>query len=210
MSRSSLDGTGHSRGIVQVDLMRQIMAGEARVESSAHPGESDHHSVPTQAHPLLGRASPAMVLGDAEANTRDLRSEASTGPVVVVFYLGSSCVACMTHLVELDAAMPRYRARNTKVWAVSADRPELSRERMQRFGRIQIPLLSDSSHAVASTFGVWKQFAGGNQDDGEAMHGTFIVDKGGLVQWAHVGDRPFTDIGALLAELDDLAIPPWR
>jgi hypothetical protein len=43
--------------------------------------------------------------------------------------------------------------------------------------------------------------SGGDPDDSEALHGTFIVDRNGLVRWAHVGDRPFKEIEVLLAEL---------
>ncbi len=53
-------------------------------------------------------------------------------------------------------------------------------------------------------YGVWKTVPGGDKDDGEALHGTFIVDRDGLVRWAYVGDRPFTDIEALLTELDSI------
>jgi len=204
LHRSTVDPTvdrgGHSRGIVQVDLLRQIIADRARaVPAAAEQVDKAWHRVPSQANSLLGRAAPALVLEDAERKTRDLQAAATEGPVVIVFYLGSSCVACMTHLVEMDAAMPRFQARSAKVWAVSADRPELSQERMRRFGSFRIPLLSDSNHAVSKAFGVWKPDPAGNPDDGEALHGTFIVGRGGSVRWAYIGDRPFTDIDALLA-----------
>ena len=116
LHRSTVDPTvdraGHTRGIVQVDLMRQIMADRARsVPSAAEPGDKAGHCVPSQAHPLLGRPAPALVLEDAKGKTRDLGAQVSNGPVVVVFYLGSTCVACVTHLVELERAMPRFRER---------------------------------------------------------------------------------------------------
>src|SRR5271166_5083383 len=86
MSRSKVDRAGHARGIVQVDLMRQIMAGRARAGPSAsEPGKPDLHRVPSQAHPLLGRAAPALVLEDAETKTRDLQAAVTEGPVVIVF-----------------------------------------------------------------------------------------------------------------------------
>ena len=111
LHRSTVDPTGdragHTRGIVQVDLMRQIMADRARsVPSAVEPGDEAEHCVPSQAHPLLGRPAPALVLEDAKGKTRDLGAQVSNGPVVVVFYLGSTCIACVTHLVELERAMP--------------------------------------------------------------------------------------------------------
>ncbi len=207
LHRSTVDPTvdraGHTRGIVQVDLMRQIMADRARaVPAAAEQEDKARHRVPSQTHPLLGRPAPALVLEDATGKTRDLGARASNGPVVVVFYLGFTCIACVTHLVELERAMPRFRERGAEVWAVSADSPSFSRERMRRFGDFQIPLLSDSGHGVALAYGVWKPLPGGDKDDGEALHGTFIVDRGGLIRWVHIGDRPFANIDALLAALD--------
>jgi peroxiredoxin len=200
--QSKVDGLGHTRGIVQVDLMRQIMADQVRSTPPAivTGGELGHH-VPSQDHPLLDRPAPALVLKDARGRTWKLNEAVSQGPLVVVFYLGSTCMACVAHLVELDVALSRFRERGASVLAVSGDSPEFSMERMRQFGGFQIPLLSDPDHAIASAYGVWKAIPGGEKDDGEALHGTFIVDREGLVRWAHIGDRPFADIEALLTEL---------
>jgi len=200
--RSKVDGSGHTRGIVQVDLMRQIMAERARSTPPVNvPGREAGQHVPSPDHPLLGRRAPALVLEDTRGKTWNLHEEVSDGPVVVVFYLGSTCMACVTHLVELDVAFSRFHEQGARVLAVSRDAPEFSRERMRKFGGFQIPLLSDPDHATALAYGVWKAVPGGDKDYGEALHGTFIVDRDGLVRWAYVGNRPFTDIEALLTEL---------
>lgn len=90
-----------------------------------------------------------------------------------------------------------------RVLAVSGDTPEFSAERIHRYGDFQIPLLSDGDRAASMAYGVWRAIPGDRTDDGEALHGTFIVNRQGLVRWVHVGDRPFTDIEALLTELDE-------
>jgi peroxiredoxin len=204
--QSKVDGSGHTRGIVQVDLMRQIMESQARLTPPASvSGGEGTQGVPTQQHPLLGHKAPALVLRDTSGTNWDLGAEVSHGPVVVVFYLGLTCVACVTHLVNLDAAMPQFRERGTRVIAVSGDRPEFSRERIRKFGGFQIPLVSDIDHTISRDYGVRKPEPGGDGSDGEALHGTFVIDRGGLVCWAYVGNRPFTDVEALLAELDRLA-----
>ncbi len=199
--RSRVDGLGHTRGIVQVDLMRKIMADQSR--SNPPPVVLEPH-VPSQQHPLLDHPAPAFVLKDAPGKTWKLGETISDGPTVVVFYLGSTCIACMTHLVEMDVALSRFYDRGAHVLAISGDSPEFSMERMRKFGGFQIPLLSDPDHVIASAYGVWKPIPGGEGGEGEALHGTFIIDHDGLVRWAHVGNRPFTDIEALLTELDSL------
>src|SRR5271156_5954539 len=101
--RSKVDGSGHSRGIVQVDLMRQIMAARTASAATAVAAErATGRRVPSQNHPLLGQPAPALELKDIEGTTWNLRREVLAGPVVVVFSLGVTCVACMTHLTELD------------------------------------------------------------------------------------------------------------
>jgi peroxiredoxin len=206
--RSNVDGFGHTRGIVQVDLMRQLIAGTARsTTSSLEPEKAAVHRVPSQNHPLLGRPAPELFLQDTRGKSWNLGTEVRNGPVVVVFYLGFTCMACVTHLTELDVALPRFRERGGRLLAISGDRPEFSLERMRKYGDFQIPLLSDPDHAVSLAYGVWKPLAGGEKDDGEALHGTFVIDRDGLVRWVYVGNRPFTDIEALLSELDSLRLP---
>ncbi len=155
--------------------------------------------------PWSDAGAPAFVLADTSGKTWDL--EVFERPVVVVFYLGFTCMACVTHLVELDAAMSQFDDRRSQVLAISGDTPEFSRERLRKFGGIRIPLLSDRDHTVSTKYGVWKSIADGNPNDGEARHGTFIVDRAGIVRWAYVGNRPFTDIDALLTQLDRWSRP---
>ncbi len=113
-------------------------------------------------------------------------------------------MACVTHLVELDFAISRFRDHGARVLAISADSPESSRQRLDRFGDFRVPLLSDTDHATALAYGVWKRLPGADKGDGEALHGTFIIDRDGLVRWAYVGDSPFRDIEALVFELSRL------
>jgi mycoredoxin-dependent peroxiredoxin len=201
--RSKVDGSGHSRGIVQVDLMRQIMAARtASTPASVAAERETVRRVPSQDHPLLRQPAPALELKDVLGTTWNLRQEVHAGPVVVVFYLGSTCMACMTHLTELDVAMSRFENRRACVLAVSDDAPETSLERACRFGGFHFPLLSDRTHAAALAYGVWNLDPQGDKDAGKARHGTFIIDRDGVVRWVHVGDRPFTDVDALLIELE--------
>jgi peroxiredoxin Q/BCP len=203
--RSKVDGSGHSRGIVQVDLMRQIMAARtASTASSVAPEREKGHRVPSVDHPLLGKLAPALELSDIQGTTRSLHQEVRNGPVIVVFYLGSTCMACMTHLTELDIAMSRFAERGARMLAVSDDAPEFSLERTCTFGGFRFPLLSDREHSAALAYGAWKRGPQGDAGAGKALHGTFIIGRDGVVRWVYVGDRPFTDVGALLMEIDNV------
>jgi peroxiredoxin len=209
LHRSTIDPTvdrgGHSRGIVQVDLLRQIMADRARAApAGVEQGDKAAHRVSSQSHPLLGRPAPPFELKDSTGEAWKLPEAHASEPVILVFYLGQTCMACVTHLVELDFAISRFRDRGVRVLAVSGDSPQSSRQRLNRYRDFRVPLLSDPDHATALAYGVWKPVSGADKNDGEPLHGTFIVDCDGLVRWAYVGDRPFRDIEAIMSELAHL------
>jgi peroxiredoxin len=199
IARSTVDSAGHTRGIVQVDLMRQLMASQTRLVHPSADRTITSASVPSQSHPLLGRPAPEFKLEDPSGMTWSLHEQFRDGPVVVVFYLGATCMACMTHLTELDFALPQFGARGARVMAVSADTPAFSAARIAKYGTFQIPLLHDRDHKAARAFGT--QSADAAQSP---RHGTFVVDKKGVVRWAYVGNRPFTNIRAVLTEVDRL------
>jgi peroxiredoxin len=100
---------------------------------------------------LLGSPAPPLELKDSSGKTWKLHEAASDGPVILVFYLGQTCMACVTHTVELDFATSQFRERGAQIMAISADSPEFSRERLRRYGDLQIALLSDADHSKALT-----------------------------------------------------------
>jgi peroxiredoxin len=111
------------------------MADKARATLPAiRPAEAVPHCVPSQDHSLLGRTAPALFLKDTWGNTCNLPAEVSNSPIVVVFYLGATCMACVFDLTEFDVAMPRFRERCARVWAVSDDAPEFALERIRKYG----------------------------------------------------------------------------
>ena len=69
------------------------------------------HRVASQTPPLLGRPAPPLPLTDVRGNALEPARRSPAGRSVVVFHLGFTCVACVTHLVALDTARPRFRAR---------------------------------------------------------------------------------------------------
>ncbi len=191
----TVDSAGHTRGNVNVELMRQIMTERARaVPAAPEPRDRATHRVPSQSHPLLGRSAPQFALKDSLGKTWRIQRPPPQEPVILVFYLGQTCMACVTHLVQLDFAISQFESHGARVLAISADSPEFSRQRLDRLGDLQVPLLGDSDHATALAYGVWKPAPGGDGSGGLPLHGTFIVDRAGVVRWAHTGDQPFSDV----------------
>jgi peroxiredoxin len=138
-------------------------------------------------------------LTDCEGTTWDLKQARAQGPVVLVFYYGFHCDHCVRQLFDMQRDLPLFREAGAQVMAVSADPPEWTRQRFREFGRFAFPVLSDPGNKVARAYQVCRADS--------LRHGTFIVDQGGTVRWANVGDAPFRCNAALLAELASLCAP---
>jgi peroxiredoxin len=194
----------HINGNVHFDLFAKLLADDRR---SASPDEwlreladgGAKFRVETQPHALLGRVAPDITLKDHRGRQWSLKGRLERGPVVLVFYLGYSCAACVHELFELNADLERFRRLGAEVVAVSGDSPELTRQRFEKYGAFGFAVLTDPAHDVARAYGAVRP-ADGSQPE-ELLHGTFLVDRTGLVRWVHCGDSPFCNNKALLYEL---------
>ena len=164
-------------------------------EILAHPD-----IIPTHYHPLLGQQAPDFELVDHEGNVRSLMQLLDGRPAVLIFYHGYHCVACVRQLFDFNRDLPLFHEVGAQVVAISADPPELTRQRFQQHGTFGFPVLSDPEHKVGQTYGVFTPAQTGNTTD-ILRHGTFVIDAKGTVQWVNVGDAPFRRNPALLQQL---------
>lgn len=156
--------------------------------------------IPTHAHALLGQPAPAFTLVDADGEARTLRDLQADGLVVVVFYQGYSCRHCVQQLFDIQRDLNCFRELDARVIAISADPVDWSRERMRQHGSFDFPVLADPDRRVARAYGVTRRDRG----EDHPLHGTFVVDRSGIVRWVNVGDAPFRRNAALLLELAKL------
>lgn len=163
-------------------------------EILAHPD-----LIPSHSHPLLGRRAPNFELADSEGANRSLHELLAGGPVVVVFY-HTYCPLCMRQLFDKDRDLPLFRAVGARVVAISADPPEVMRRRLEQYGPIGFAVLSDPGNQVAQAYQLFRRTPDGKMAD-RLLHGTFVIDRHGTVQWVNVGDAPFRRNAALLYQL---------
>ncbi len=156
--------------------------------------------IPSHHHPLLGRPAPEFELTDTEGKAWNLKGLRAGGPVVVIFYQGYSCVHCVRQLFDVNKDLPLFRAVSARVVALSADPPDLTRQRFEQFGPFGFPVLSDPGNTVAHAYQVFRPAPDG-KPAGRFLHGTFVIDRQGAVQWVNVGDAPFRRNSALLSHL---------
>jgi peroxiredoxin len=156
--------------------------------------------IPTHHHLLVGRHAPDFELADPDGKVWNLEELSDGGPVVLIFYYGYHCLSCVRHLSDVNRDLPLFREVGARVVAISADPPELTRERFQQSGQFGFTVLSDPENKVARAYRVFKGPHDGKMTD-ILRHGTFIIDPDGTVQWVNVGDAPFRRNSALLYEL---------
>jgi peroxiredoxin len=160
-------------------------------EILAHP-----ELIPTHNHPLLGRQAPDFKLDDSDGQAWSLRDLLAGGPVVLIFY-HTYCDLCDRQLFTDKNDLPLFREVGARVVAISADPPEVTRRRFERFGLFGFPVLSDPGNKVAQAYQVFRREQDGTPAD-HLLHGTFVIDRHGTVQWVNVGDAPFRSNPALL------------
>jgi peroxiredoxin Q/BCP len=175
-------------------------ARSSRSSSLETIGQAAAERLPASNHPLLGRPAPDFELNNQDGTRWRLSQHLSEGPVVVVFYLGMTCLACVSHLVEFDSRWDELRDAGAQLVAISPDESNFTRDRFDRFGALAFPALADPERTVAKAYGAWRPNAA--LSAGEPLHATFLIERNGQVRWAWVGDRPFMDIPAMLLELD--------
>ncbi len=162
-------------------------------------GPKSTFRVETQHHPLLHHAAPDFTLLDHRGQPWSLQGHIGRGPVLLVFYLGYACNACVHDLFELNADLARFRSLGADVVAVSGDTPSLTWERFEQYGAFGFPVLSDPGHMVALSYGTFRPAKASKPD--KLLHGTFLIGRDGQVHWVSYGDAPFRNNKALLYEL---------
>jgi len=161
--------------------------------------DAKYEPIPTQAHALLLQPAPDFTLPDVNGKEWTLTKELKDGPVVLVFYYGYHCNHCVSQLFALDKDLEKFRELGVKVVAVSADPAELTRERYKQYGAFGFPVLTDPSNKVAEKYETYVRSVKADQE-GDLLHGTFVISRQGKIVWTNRGDSPFTENRTLLYE----------
>jgi peroxiredoxin Q/BCP len=192
--------------LIPVDLAKGALAYVRKKEKQplSEPlaqvlSDPTHRAVPTQPHPLLGRKAADFALLDHRRQEVRLTGRACAGPVVLVFYYGYHCPHCVAQLFSLNEDLRLFEELGARVLAVSADPPETTAARFQKYGPFDFSVLSDPGNRVAELYGAYRPARDG--EDERLDHATFLIDADGVVFWAYRGAEPFLDSKSLLREL---------
>ena len=167
----------------------------------------------------VGVKVPDFTLPDARGGTVSLSSLLAKGPAVVTFYRGGWCPFCDLQLRAYQKVLPEIHRLGAELVAISpqtADYATADAEKKQldfpvltdahndvarRYGLVFV--LSDALKALQTAFGSPIPKFNGDESWELPMPGTFVLDRGGVVQLAHV-DPDYTQRLEPAAILDAL------
>lgn len=130
------------------------------------------------------------------------------GPLVICFIRGRWCPFCVGQMEAMNAALSRIRQAGASLAAIS---PQTAKQAffMVDQHKLDFPLLVDAGNRVARQFGIVYRvpeeqqaiyrrafinlsFTNGDDSWELPMPATFIVDRGGVIQYAHA-DPDYTE-----------------
>jgi len=150
----------------------------------------------------VGQSAPEFTLPDAFGKEVSLKTLLAGGPVVVSFYRGEWCPFCNIELRGLQEALPRMKELGASLIAISPEKPDHGMVAAEK-NKLSFPVLSDFGNKVARQFGIVFQIGeelrefsknvfkndialrNGEQSYELPVPATFVIDKAGVIRFAH-------------------------
>ena len=138
-----------------------------------------------------------------------LSENAGKTNTLVLFFPMAFTGVCTQEFCDLTATMNEYTSLNASVIGISGDNPFAQAAWAEKEG-IKATLASDYEHKVAQAYGVaYDSFLPDKNLEmgGVPKRSAFIVDKGGVIQYAESNDNPgeLPNFDAIKAKLGELS-----
>lgn len=144
-------------------------------------------SLVTQSAPDF--TAPAVLPNNEIDQAFNLKSYLAGSYGVVFFYPLDFTFVCPSEILAHDHRMAAFTEKGVKVVAVSVDSHfthlawKNTPVEKGGLGNVQFPMVADLTKSIAKSYGVLI-------GDAVALRGTFLIDKAGIVQSAHVNNLP--------------------
>ena len=149
-------------------------------------------------------------------------------PVVVIFYLGQSCLHCVEQLTNFAPKTKEFVDAGISLVAISTDEIKKLKRSVDSFqiedtvdipldkdlktflentetpGEFPFPLLSDADLNIFKDYRAYDDF------ENQPLHGTFLIDGDGLIRWQDISYEPFNEPEFLLKEAKRLLKLPVK
>ncbi|MBI3653353.1 MAG: thioredoxin-dependent thiol peroxidase [Acidobacteria bacterium] len=130
----------------------------------------------------IGDQAPAFKLKDAAGQTIRL-ADFKGQKVVLYFYPKDMTPGCTKEACGFQTDQQPLAAKNAVVIGVSTDDETSHQKFADKYG-LQFPLLADTDHAVADSYGVWQEKNNYGKKYWGIKRTTFIIDEQGKI--AHI------------------------
>lgn len=148
-----------------------------------------------------GTAAPSFTLQSTigEISLEDYKGK----NVVLFFYEGNGCKACIDQLIELDEKSAEYAKQNTVVLAATTDPVKYS-EQIAKKHDIQVPIIYDKNQQIGKQYGI-TDVPGGMDMGPVDTHSVFVINEQGTVSWFEVSTQDmYVPIRSIEKELQKL------
>lgn len=142
------------------------------------------------AHPLARKVAPDVEVklrpAGAPFHPRDAK-----GKVLVLDFWATWCAPCKASFPRVDAIYQKHKARGLEVIAINEDEDASKVQPFLDEVKPTFTIALDQGGKAAEVFGV------------ETMPSSFIIDRSGVVRYAHSGYHP-DDSATIEAEIEEL------
>ena len=150
-----------------------------------------------------GDKAPAFKLTDQHGNTVSLKDFRGRR-VLAYFYPKADTPGCTTQACGLRDVLGQVG--DTAIVGISPDKPDKQKKFDDKYG-LGFPLLSDTDHAVAESYGAWGERSMYGKKYMGIIRSAFLIDEKGRVAeaWPKISpkDTPTNLLKALSAERND-------
>ena len=145
-----------------------------------------------------GDRAPDFTLPGTNGTTYSL-SDFLGKPVVLVFYPGDDSPVCTKQLNAYNNGLDEFAALDAQIVGISAQDVSSHDAFSNKYG-FEFPLLADVDKTVAAAYGTLGPI-------GFPRRSTFIIDKDGIIRYAHraIAGLTYRPVSELIDELERLA-----
>jgi peroxiredoxin (alkyl hydroperoxide reductase subunit C) len=150
--------------------------------------------------PAVGTEAPDFTLRSSAKQEVTLSSYRGRQPVLLAFFPLAFTATCTKELCAFRDDYSVFEQTGVAILPISVDSTDTLREYRDKLG-ISVEMLSDFRREVSARYGVLMM------DRFYANRAYFLIDRDGIIRWAHVEDVPGhrrenSEILARIAELD--------
>ncbi len=152
----------------------------------------------------VGESAPDFSLPASTGGTVSLADFRGKQDVVLYFYPKDDTPGCTAEACSFRDLRALFNQHGAEILGVSADTVRSHKKFRDKF-HLTFPLLADTDHAVADSYGTWVEKSMYGRTYWGNQRATFVIDPDGRI--AHVLPKvsPKTHDEAVLAALGDLA-----